>query len=73
MRICKVCKTPINENGYVHEYSFGTTLKLEETHSGVCAEEYKTILEGILESQNDDDEQLLTESLEEMFDGYQVL
>lgn len=72
MSKCKVCKMPIDGDSYIHEYSFGGTLKLEETHSGVCAEEYKDVLEEVL-TEGTDDETILTESLEDKFDGYQIL
>ena len=72
MNICKICKLPIMDGGYLHEYSFGGSLKLEETHTGICAEIFNEQLEQVL-SDPTDDEVSLTESLEEKFDGYQIL
>lgn len=72
MQLCKVCKLPILDEGYIHEYSFGESLQIELTHSGVCAEEFAERLDEVL-CENTGDEKLLTESLEDAFDGYQLL
>lgn len=60
------------DEGYIHEYSFGESLQIEITHSGVCAEEFSERLDEIL-TEGTSDVKMLTESLEDMFDGYQIL
>lgn len=72
MDICKVCKTPIDgHDGYIHEFSFGSTLKTEITHEGLCAEIFSEELDQIqIET---DDERIINESIENKFDDYHIL
>jgi len=73
MEQCKICKTPIDSyDAYVHEYSFGTTLKTELTHTGICAEIFEECLQSVYTKETDDEE-YLKESLENIFDGYQII
>ena len=74
MEKCKVCKMAIGVyEGYVHEYSFGSALRTEVTHDGICAEIFEEQLQEVYVTDSSDDEKLMLESLEDKFDEYQFI